>query len=78
MKKEKLWIITELFYPEKTSTAYILTEIAKVLSEKYEIHVLCGNPVYDNNDNECELENITVHRLDGKVINKDNKIQRLK
>ncbi len=42
-----LWIITELFPPEETSTAFILGEIANVMAAKYEVKVICGPEVYD-------------------------------
>ncbi len=42
-----LWIISELFPPDETSTAFILGEIANVMSEKYDVKVLCGPKVYD-------------------------------
>lgn len=45
--KQHLWIITELFPPEETSTAYIMGEIAKALSHKYDVGVLCGPEIYD-------------------------------
>lgn len=77
LEKKKLWILSELFYPETTSTAYIMTELAKKLSEKYEVHVLCGNPTYDITDNVVFLDNIIVHRVNDKKIDKNNKIKRL-
>lgn len=43
---KKLWIATELFFPEETSTAYILTKIANKLSDNYEVTVFCGEPNY--------------------------------
>lgn len=45
--RKKLWIVTELFYPEETSTSYILTKIANKLCEKYEVHVICGPEAYE-------------------------------
>ena len=77
MKKEKIWILSELFYPETTSTAYILTEIAKKFTDKYEVHVICGNPVYDIGNNTSILSRIIIHRLAGKKIDKNNKIRRV-
>ena len=47
---KKLWIATELFYPEETSTAYILTKIANKLSDHYEVTVFCGEPNYQISD----------------------------
>ena len=42
-----LWIITELFPPEETSTAYILGEIANAMAQKYTVKVITGPQVYD-------------------------------
>lgn len=42
-----LWIITELFPPDETSTAFILGEIANVMSQKYDLKVICGPEIYD-------------------------------
>lgn len=64
---QKLWIASELFYPEETSTAYILTKIANKLSAKYDVKVVCGNPVYD------KLPKSTSLRLDPNIF-----VQRIK
>ncbi len=42
-----LWIISELFPPDETSTAFILGEIANVMSAKYEVKIICGPEIYD-------------------------------
>ena len=42
-----LWIISELFPPDETSTAFILGEIANVMARKYEVKVICGPEIYD-------------------------------
>lgn len=44
---EKLWIISELFPPDETSTAFILGEIANVMVKKYDVKVICGPEIYD-------------------------------
>jgi len=41
-----LWVVTELYYPEVTSTGYYLTQIAEGLAEDFEVKVLCGQPNY--------------------------------
>ena len=38
--KRRLWIITELFPPDETSTAFILGEISNVMVQKYEVKVI--------------------------------------
>lgn len=44
---KRLFIITELFPPDETSTSYILGEIANACAREYEVHVICGPEVYD-------------------------------
>ena len=44
--KSVLWIITELYYPEETSTGYYLTRIAEGLINKFNVRVICGQPNY--------------------------------
>lgn len=38
--KSKLWIASELFYPDQTSSAFYITKIANELADKYEVHVV--------------------------------------
>lgn len=42
-----LWIITELFPPDETSTSYILGEMANAAAKVYDVHVICGPEIYD-------------------------------
>lgn len=44
--KKTLWVVTELYYPEETSTGYYLTRIAEGLADDFEVKVLCGQPNY--------------------------------
>jgi glycosyltransferase involved in cell wall biosynthesis len=44
--KKTLWVVTELYYPEETSTGYYLTRIAEGLTDEYDVKVLCGQPNY--------------------------------
>ena len=45
--KGTLYIISELFPPDETSTAFILGEIANVMASKYDVKVICGPEIYD-------------------------------
>jgi glycosyltransferase involved in cell wall biosynthesis len=45
-KKKNLWVVTELYYPEETSTGYYLTKIAEGLTDDFNVKVLCGQPNY--------------------------------
>ena len=43
---KRLWVVSELYYPEETSTGYYLTKIAEGLAGSFEVGVLCGQPNY--------------------------------
>jgi glycosyltransferase involved in cell wall biosynthesis len=42
----RLWIVTEVYYPEEISTGYYLTSIAEGLATNRKVKVLCGQPNY--------------------------------
>ncbi len=44
--KRKLWVITELYYPEDNQTGYYLTRIAEGLVDDFDVRVICGQPNY--------------------------------
>lgn len=74
--KKKIWIVSELFYPEESTTAYILTEIAKTLSSDFEVHAIAGTPVYEINKPIQELKNVEIHRIKSKRIDKNKLVFR--
>ena len=46
MPATPLWIISELYYPELTSTGYYITAIAEHLAGDADVRVICGQPNY--------------------------------
>jgi len=44
--RRRVWIVSELYFPELTSTGYFLTGIAEGLAEEFDVGVLCGQPSY--------------------------------
>jgi colanic acid biosynthesis glycosyl transferase WcaI len=46
MDQRRVWVVSELYYPEQTSTGYFLTGIAEGLAKGYNVSVLCGQPSY--------------------------------
>ena len=42
----RLWVVSELYYPEETSTGYYLTRIAEGLANDFDVKVICGQPTY--------------------------------
>ena len=53
--RQSLWIMSELFPPEETSTGYIMGEIANAMARKYEVKVICGPSVYDSQKNRIRI-----------------------
>lgn len=43
---QHIWVVSELYYPELTSTGYFLTGIAEGLAPFYRVSALCGQPSY--------------------------------
>ena len=42
----ELWVVSELYYPEETSTGYFVTGIAEGLAATFRTAVLCSRPTY--------------------------------
>lgn len=78
-KKQTLWIVTELFPPDESSTSYILGEIANAMVEKYQVKVICGPEIYDkrkklDENNKFKLDaSIEVFRAKGADLDKNTK-----
>lgn len=75
--KQKLWIVTELFPPDETSTSYIMGEIANVMTRKYQVGVICGPEIYDkrkklDTNNKFQLDaSIEIYRAEGAGLDKN-------
>ena len=75
--KKSLYIISELFPPDETSTSYILGEIANACAIEYEVHVVCGPEVYDSRKAADTTHPfyldpaITLHRVEGAGTDKN-------
>ena len=74
-KKQRLWIISEVYYPESTSTGYYLTAIAEGLAGRFDVKVLCGQPNYFNQGvraPKTELHNgADIFRATGTTLDKN-------
>jgi len=71
----KLWVISELYYPEETSTGYILTRIAEGLAERFKVEVLCGQPSYSARGQHAPVKEnrngVMIRRCPATTLNKD-------
>ncbi|MBS1802801.1 MAG: glycosyltransferase family 4 protein [Acidobacteria bacterium] len=43
---QRVWFVSELYYPELTSTGYFLTNIAEGIADTFDVAVLCCQPSY--------------------------------
>lgn len=81
MNREKtFWVVTELFFPEETSTAYIMTRISQQVAGRRKVHVLCGPAAYQQSklmSEEQQLDNIEITRVKAGNWNKDKLLQRV-
>ncbi len=83
MKKNKIWIVTEIYYPILTSTGYIITEIAEYLAKSGDnINVICTGAKYNETNNfgfvKKEVKNnVNIQRLNVGNISKNNTILRI-
>jgi len=79
-KKPTLWIVSELFYPDQTSTAYILSKIADKMTEKYDVNVITTTDLYQDNTIVTPFytinEDINIIRIPSKRLDKNKLIQR--
>lgn len=73
--KQTLWVVTELYYPEETSTGYYLTKIAEGLANDFNVKVLCGQPNYFAKGTKATRrevhKNVEIFRAYGTTLNKN-------
>ena len=71
----RLWIMSELYFPEETSTGYVLTTLAEALAAYYPVSVLCGQPTYSARGTRApaheERRGVAITRCAGLTLNKD-------
>lgn len=71
----RLWVITELYYPEETSTGYYLTKIAEGLVNDFKVNVICGQPNYSARGITAPKferhKEVNIHRASGTRLNKN-------
>jgi glycosyltransferase involved in cell wall biosynthesis len=84
MPKPKIWLLTEVFFPDiEIASGNIMTEIALELAKIYEVHVICGPKDYDLgdgkfNEKDDEVVNtVTIHRIKLFNLNKNRALTRV-
>lgn len=79
--KKRLWVVSELYYPEETSTGYYLTRIAEGLAGDFDVRVICGQPNYSARGTKAAKKemhrNVQIFRVFGTTLDKNVIIFRL-
>lgn len=73
---KRVVIVSELFFPDETSTAFIMTAIAKYLAENFEVIVFTGSKrskkiKIDKSTLNEDLKNIKINRVSVPNLNKN-------
>jgi glycosyltransferase involved in cell wall biosynthesis len=78
---KKVWVISELYYPEETSTGYFVTKIAEGLSRDFPTHALCSQPTYSargiSAPSQEVYNDVVIRRCRATTLNKDILLFRL-
>lgn len=79
--QHKIWVLSELYFPEQTSTGYIITRIAEALAEEFDVSVITGPPTnFFKPENAPKYEkrnNVTIFRCQGTSFDKDSLLGRV-
>lgn len=80
-RSNRIWVISELYHPEETSTGYFLTRIAEGLARDNNVSVLCSQPTYSSrgqtaSSNEFR-KGVCIYRCWSTTFNKDKFLLRL-
>ncbi len=74
--QQQLWVVSEIYYPEETSTGYLLTKIAEGLARDQRVRVLCGQPAYSGRGVKAPIHEsrngVEIERCSGTTFPKDN------
>jgi colanic acid biosynthesis glycosyl transferase WcaI len=78
--KNRVFVISELYYPEDTSTGYFITKIAEGLAEHHSVEAICAKPTYSERHLEVPFQEthrgVDIRRVRSTRMNKDRIIGR--
>jgi glycosyltransferase involved in cell wall biosynthesis len=77
----RLWVLSELYYPEDSATGYYITQIAESMAGFCQVEVLSAQPTYRARGTRAPadevLKNVHIHRCAATTLNKDILVFRL-
>ncbi|WP_457609831.1 glycosyltransferase family 4 protein [Lutibacter sp.] len=81
--KQKLWIVTEYYYPTVISSGYYMTEIAEYLATRLDnVNIICTSSSYNKKGIQKPkkyevVKNVSIYRVISGNINKNNFVLRV-
>lgn len=74
-ERVRLWVASELYYPEETSTGYFLTRIAEGLADNFDVQIISGRPAYSERGTKVtayeERRGTRIYRMPATRFDKD-------
>ena len=71
----RLWVLSELYYPEDSATGYYITQTAEAMAAFCQVEVLCAQPTYRARGTRAPadevLKKVHIHRCAATTLNKD-------
>lgn len=78
--KNRLWIISEFYYPDENATGHLITELAESLTCTHDVHILSGPQVNQSPVKKeiysCLRNGVIIDRLRASTYNKNNLLLR--
>jgi colanic acid biosynthesis glycosyl transferase WcaI len=71
---KRIWVLTELYFPEQSSTGYLLTRIAEGLAKRFSVNIITGLTIHSNCEARPNFEivhNVSIFRCQGTQFHKD-------
>lgn len=80
-KLPRVWVVSEIYYPEETSTGYLLTCTAEGIAKEFNVSVLCRQVVYANSEKQFQNyekhNDVHIYRCWGTNFDKNRLLLRL-
>jgi colanic acid biosynthesis glycosyl transferase WcaI len=74
VKPDKVWVISEVYYPDEQGGGHFMTKLAEGLARRYNVSVICGFPHYVSNQHSLPKReihnNVNIERCFSTKFNK--------
>jgi glycosyltransferase involved in cell wall biosynthesis len=75
MNYKRIWIFSELYYPEDSATGHNITRVAEGVAQRFKVEVVCSQPTYLARGTKAKTteirHNVRIHRCFGTTLDKN-------